>query len=133
MRGVFRFLLAAEAIKSTALALQGIYHVHSGHSLAACVLGVCNCVPDYVLQENLQNGARLLVNEPGDALHTATASKTADCRLRDALDVVAQHLAVTLGAALAKALASLAAYPLFYKRIYCSISQTSKRSKTGRG
>ena len=73
------------------LTFQDIYHVHDGHGLPVCVFGVCNCVPDYVLQENLQNRARLLVNEPGDALHTDTASKTVDYRLRDVLDVVAQQ------------------------------------------
>jgi hypothetical protein len=44
-----------------------------------------------------------------DTLDTATASQTADGGLGDALDVVAQNLAVALGAALAEALASLAA------------------------
>jgi hypothetical protein len=44
-----------------------------------------------------------------DTLDTATTSQTADGGLGDALDVVAQNLAVALGAALAEALASLAA------------------------
>jgi len=42
-----------------------------------------------------------------DTLDTATACKTADRRLGDALDVVAQNLAVTLRTALSKALATL--------------------------
>lgn len=43
-----------------------------------------------------------------DTLDTATASETTDSGLGDALDVVAQNLPVTLGTALAKALATLA-------------------------
>ena len=44
-----------------------------------------------------------------DTLDTATARQTADGRLGDALDVVAQNLPVTLRAALAEALATFAA------------------------
>jgi hypothetical protein len=44
-----------------------------------------------------------------DTLDTATTRQTADGGLGDALNVVAKNLAVTLGAALAEALAALAA------------------------
>jgi len=44
-----------------------------------------------------------------NTLDTATARQTADGGLGDALDVVAQDLAMALGAALAEALAALAA------------------------
>jgi hypothetical protein len=44
-----------------------------------------------------------------DTLDTATARQTADGRLGDTLDVVAQNLAMALGAALAEALSALAA------------------------
>ena len=100
--------LAAEAVEGTALALEGIDHIHRRHGLAAGVLGVCHSVADHVLQKHLQNGAGLLVDEPGDALDAAAAREAADGRLGDTLDVVAQHLAVALGAALAQALAALA-------------------------
>jgi hypothetical protein len=53
--------------------------------------------------------AGLLVDEAADALDAAAARQAADGGLRDALDVVAEHLAVALGAALAQALATLAA------------------------
>ena len=46
---------------------------------------------------------------PADALDTAAASQTPDGGLGDALDVVAQHLPVALGATLAESLASFAA------------------------
>ena len=43
----------------------------------------------------------------GAHLDTAAAGQTTDGGLRDALDVVTQNLAVTLGAALAEALATV--------------------------
>jgi len=101
--------LAADAVEGAALALEGVDHVHGGDGLAAGVLSVGHGLADHVLEEHLEHRARLLVDEAGDALHTATASETADGRLGDALDVVAQHHAVALGAALAEALATLAA------------------------
>ncbi len=45
---------------------------------------------------------------PRDTLDTTTASQAADGGLRDALDVVAQHLAVALSPALAQTLATFA-------------------------
>ncbi len=99
----------AEPVEGAALALEGVDHVHGGHRLAAGVLGVGHRVADHVLEEHLEHRARLLVDEAPDALDTATASQTADRGLGDALDVVALHLAVALGAALAEALAALAA------------------------
>ncbi|CAI0402439.1 unnamed protein product, partial [Linum tenue] len=85
------------------------HHVHRGHRLAAGVLRVGDGVADDVLQEDLKNAASLLVDQPADTLHSTPASKTANGRLGDALDVIAQHLAMTLGSSLSKPLASLAA------------------------
>ena len=45
-----------------------------------------------------------------DTLDTATASQTTDGGLGDALDVVAQDLAVALGAALAETLATFSTW-----------------------
>ena len=106
---VGRSCLAAEAVEGAALALEGVHDVHGGHGLAAGVLSVGHGVTDHVLEEHLEDRAGLLVDEPRDALHTATASQTADRGLGDALDVVAQHLAVTLRATFAEALAALSA------------------------
>ena len=92
--------LATKAVQGAALALQGVHNIHGGHSLPAGVLSVGYGVADDVLQEHLQNTAGLFVDETADALYTTTASQPTDGRLGDALDVVAQHLAVTLGAAL---------------------------------
>ena len=45
-----------------------------------------------------------------DTLDTATTGETTNSGLGDALDIVAQDLAMALGTALSKALASFAAY-----------------------
>ena len=105
--------LAAEAVQGAALALQGVHDVHGSHRLAASVLGVGHRVTDDVLQEDLQDTAGLVVDETADALHTATASQTADGGLGDALDVVAKYATVALGAALAVALAALSTSDMF--------------------
>uniref|UniRef100_A0A0E0DSL3 Uncharacterized protein n=1 Tax=Oryza meridionalis TaxID=40149 RepID=A0A0E0DSL3_9ORYZ len=100
---------AAEAVEGAALALERVDDVHGGDGLAAGVLGVGDGVADDVLEEDLEHAAGLLVDEPGDALHAAPPRQPPDRRLGDPLDVVAEHLPVTLGAALAEPLASLAA------------------------
>ena len=98
--------LAAEAVQSAALALESINNIHRCDSLPACVLRVCNSIADDVLEEHLEHRAGLLINQTRNTLHTASTSETTDSRLSDALDVVAQHLPVTLGTALPETLAT---------------------------
>ena len=98
--------LTAESVQGTTLTLQGVDNVHGCHGLPLGVLGVGDGITDDVLEEHLQDTAGLLVDETGDALHTTTASETADCGLGDTLDVITQYFAVTLGASLSKTLAS---------------------------
>ncbi|KFW77907.1 hypothetical protein N305_08110, partial [Manacus vitellinus] len=100
--------LAAEAVEGASLALESVDHVHGRDRLPLGVLGVGDGVANYVLQEDLEHAARLLVDEPRDALDAAAPSQAADGRLGDALDVVAQPLAVALGAALAEPLPAFA-------------------------
>ena len=100
--------LAAEAVQGATLAFQGIDDVHGRDRLALGMLGVGDGVADDVLEEDLEHAARLLVDQARDALDTATASQATDGGLGDALDVVAQHLPVTLSATLSQTLASLA-------------------------
>ncbi len=99
----------SEPVERPPLPLERVDDVHGRHRLPLGVLGVSDGVADHVLQEDLEDAASLLVDEAGDALDAAPARQAADGRLGDALDVVAEHLAVPLGAALAQALASLAA------------------------
>lgn len=96
--------------KLTALALESVDNVEGGDGLALGVLSVGDGVTDNTLQEGLENTAGLLVDHSGDTLDTTTASETADSGLSDTLDVVAQNLAVTLGATLAETLATLSTY-----------------------
>ena len=99
--------LAAEAVEGPALPLERVHDVHGRDGLPPGVLSVRHRVADNVLEEHLEDTAGLLVDGAGDALHTAPPREPADRGLGDALDVVAQHLAVTLGSALAEPLASL--------------------------
>lgn len=99
--------LTAETVEGTALALERVDDIQRGDGLALSVLGVGDGVTDDGLKEGLEHTAGLLVDHGGDTLDTATASQTADGGLGDTLDVVAQDLAVTLGAALAETLAAL--------------------------
>jgi len=99
--------LSAEAVQSAALALKSVHNIKSGDGLSAGVLSVGDGITDDVLKEHLEDTAGLLVDQTRDALDTATASQTADSGLRDALDVVTQHLSVALSSALSKSLSSL--------------------------
>ncbi len=99
--------LSAESVEGLALALEGVDDIHGGDGLAASVLSVGDRVADDVLKEDLEDTAGLLVDEAGDALNSTPASKAANGGLGDALDVVAQHLAVALGTALSESLSSL--------------------------
>ena len=98
--------LAAEAVQRASLAFQGVHDVHGRHRLALGVLRVGDRVADHVLEEHLENTTRLLVDEARDTLDTATAGQTTDGRFRDALDVVAKHFAMALGASLAETFTS---------------------------
>lgn len=99
--------LAAEAVQGATLTFEGIDDVHGRDRLALGMLGVGDGVADDVLEKDLEHAARLLVDQARDALDTATASQATDGGLGDALDVVAQHLPVTLSATLSQTLASL--------------------------
>ncbi|KFP46591.1 hypothetical protein N323_05307, partial [Cathartes aura] len=70
--------LAAESVEGASLALESVDHVHGRHRLPLSVLGIGDGIADHVLQEHLQHAARLLVDEPRDALHAAAPSQAAD-------------------------------------------------------
>ena len=90
--------------------LEGVDNVEGGDGLALGVLSVGDGVTDDTLEEGLEDTAGLLVDHGGDTLDTTTAGKTADRRLGDTLDVVAQDLPVALGTALSEALATFSAW-----------------------
>ena len=59
------------------------------------------------LEEDLEDASGLFVDQTRDTLDTATSCETSDGRLGDALDVVSQDLAVSLGSSLSETLAAL--------------------------
>ncbi|KAL8424515.1 hypothetical protein Efla_007384 [Eimeria flavescens] len=61
---------------------------------------------DDILQEYLQNAANLLVNQPRNALYSASSRQTPDGRLGDTLNVIPQNLPVALRAPLSQSLSS---------------------------
>ena len=82
--------LTPESIELASLALQGIHHVKGRDGLSLGVLGIRDRVADHALQEALEHGTRLLVNEARDTLDSTTTRETADCGLGDSLDIVTQ-------------------------------------------
>ena len=79
----------------------------------------------YTLEEVFQNSTSLLVNETRDTLDTTTTGKTANSRLGDALNVVAQNFAMALSTSLSETLAT------FSTTSYEGL--VSDREQTGRG
>ena len=77
--------------------LEGKDDVHGSDSLPLEVLGVGDGIPDHVLKEHLENATSLLIDEARDPLNSSPPRQTADGGLGDALDVVSQHLTVTVG------------------------------------
>ena len=98
--------LTSESVQSAALPLEGIDNIHGGDGLPLGVFGVGDSIPDDVLKENLEDSTGLLIDESRDTLDSSTASQPSDGGLGDSLDVVSQHLAVTLGASLSESLSS---------------------------
>ena len=100
--------LTSESVEGTSLPLEGIDDIHSGDGLPLGVFGVGDGVTDDVLKEHLEDTSGLLVDQARDTLDTSTAGQTTNGGLGDALDVVTQHLPVTLSASLSESLASFA-------------------------
>merc|ERR1712210_289191 len=98
--------LSSEAIQGASLPLEGIHNIHGSDGLPLGMLGVGDCVPDDILQENLENTPGLLVDKPTDTFDATPPCKSPDSRLGDTLDVVPQDLAMPLGTSLAQAFAS---------------------------
>ena len=96
-KGRFWSCLTSESVQGASLPLEGIDHIHGGDGLPLGVFGVGDGIPDDVLEEDLENSTGLLVDEAGDPLDSSPPRQTADGGLGDALDVVSQHLTVTLG------------------------------------
>ena len=94
--------LTSESIEGTSLPLESIDHIHGGDGLPLGVFSVGDSIPDHILQENLENSTSLLIDESRDTLDSSTTSQPSDSGLGDTLDVVSQHLPVTLSASLSQ-------------------------------
>merc|ERR1712079_188102 len=94
--------LTSKSVQSASLPLQSVNDIHGCDGLPLGVLGVGDSVPDDVLEEHFEDTTGLFIDESGDTLDSATARQPPDGGLGDALDVVPQHLPVTLGASLAQ-------------------------------
>ena len=106
---IYLNVLNTKAIQLLALVLKCVDDVECCNSLAVGVRSVCGGVTEDVLEEMLKNTTGLFIDEAADALHATTTSKTPECGFADSLDVVAQNLTVTLGAALSESFLSLSA------------------------
>ena len=101
---LYRMHLSTEAVEGLALALEGVDDVKGRDGLAASMLAIRDGVANDVAEEGLEDVAGLVVHQSRDTLDATTTCQAADRRLRDALDVVTENLAVTLGAALSESL-----------------------------
>jgi hypothetical protein len=72
------------------------------------MLSVGHGITDDILKENLEHSTGLFVDEARDPLHSTTTSEAANGGFGDPLDVVTEHLAVTLGSSLPQSLSSFA-------------------------
>ena len=98
--------LTSESVEGASLPLESIDNIHGGDSPPLGMFGVGDGIPDDVLKENLEDSTGLLIDKSRDTLDSSTASQPSDGGLGDSLDVVSQHLAVTLGASLSESLSS---------------------------
>ena len=92
--------LSSKSVQSPALSLEGIDNIKCCHCLTASMLSVGDCIPDHILQEHLEDASGLLIDQARDTLDASATSQSPDCWLCDSLDVVSQHLSVSLGTSL---------------------------------
>lgn len=100
--------LTSESVQGASLPLESIDDVHGSDGLPLSVLGIGDCITDYILKEDLEDTASLFVNEPRYAFDSTTTSQTTNSWLGDTLDVIAQHLAMPLCASLSQSFSSFA-------------------------
>lgn len=101
--------LTAETVQGASLTFQSVDDVHGRDGLPLGVFGVGDRVADHVLEEHLEDTARLFIDQTGDTFYATSAGQTTYGRLRDALDVIAEYLPVTLGATFPQTFSSLTA------------------------
>ena len=80
--------LSSETVQGTSLAFQSVDNVHCSNCLSLGVLAVCNCITDYVLQEDLEDSTGLFVDQTADTFDSTPSGKTTNSWLCDTLDVI---------------------------------------------
>lgn len=98
--------LTTKTIQGPSLPFKRINHIHGGHRLPPGMLSVSHSITNHILKEDLQNTSGFFINQSTDTLHTSSTSQSANCRLRNALNVVSQNLPVTLRSSLSQTLTS---------------------------
>merc|ERR1719312_2235592 len=84
------------------------------------MFSIGHCISHHVLKKHPQHCTNLFINKTRDSLHTSPPCQPSDSRLGDSLDVVTQHLSVTLGPSFPEPLSSFASpflhpLPLLHK------------------
>jgi hypothetical protein len=98
------FCLSSESVQGFALTFECVYDIHGRYRFAPCVFRVRDGIADAIFQKDFQYTTGFFINQATDTFHSTTTGQTTNGRLGNALDVVAQYLAVTLGAAFAELL-----------------------------
>merc|ERR1719153_977677 len=82
--------------------------LYGGHSLPLGMLGVSHGVTDHILEEDFEDAASFLVDEARDPFDAAPASQTANCRLRNSLNIITQDFPMPFCSSFSQALTSFA-------------------------
>ena len=99
-------LRLVETVQGTTVSPQGTNHVENVDGFAPGMFSVRNGVPEDIFHELFKDASCLLIDVTTDPLHSGTACKASDGGFGNSRDVVAQHFAVALRAALAETLSS---------------------------
>ena len=84
-----------KAIEGEVLALEGVDDIHRCDCLPTGIFSVRRGVADQAFEERLQGGTSVLIYVARDALDATTMGDSANCRIRDALQVVSEHNSVS--------------------------------------
>ena len=81
-----------EAVNGSALTLEGVDHIESGHRLPPRVFRVGHGVFHHILQKGLDHRSGFLIDLARDSLHSAPPRQTADGRLGDTGEILTSVL-----------------------------------------
>ena len=98
--------LTSESVESTSLPLKGVNDIHGGDGLSLGVFGVGDGVSDHILEEYFEYTTSFFVDETRNTFDSSTSGQTTDGGFGDTLDVITEHLSVSLGASLSESFAS---------------------------